>query len=661
MKRSFRCMRMSAAGVLCSILAVGCAGPSTRVLPRENHWEYLEQMEESSFLESANPFYIQEMLGFLTESSRAGGSQGETKTGRMLQQYLQDYGYEVTRQRFRQWNGKDVNEATGTNVVAVRKAHSENADILIVSTHHDTAPGSPGANDNASGTAVWLETARLVSRLPSDTEIRFVSFSGTENGWLGSRYYVESLSEKEKNRVIGTIQLDACAGADFPQLVLGTEDGKETMLGNQLQQSFWDVLGETLSYEMRSDSDAVSFVRGMIPAVSLTQKRDSYTKDTPLDQEDTVDVEQIARITDCVADAVAQIMSVDSPSMRAKSRFMNDLRDNAYIQRNDSLLGFGMTRRSLQGKFRQEGVLISSHESEEHTIEDFQYPMKWFDVDQIILSNYYFVNGRLDSIMLDADGAGIDLDDMTERICSWYGEADQEGSGPNGVEYIWHVPQINLSVTLTQNTDGYDVELKRYSSETRILGQFDAEGTLVSLADGQEVRLQKVFHKWNLMIPQEIKEKISAVMFYTDGLEETTGYLVPERDETGLRSVEIFMDLDDLMDAKSGWRNETEAEKRMLYLLGELLKLENPDDTAIRFYERFAEDANSVQAGVSPGELGNAETTLPDFSESFLYFVLTERQDERPDAWSERIGFFYGNPEFVSWRSEIRKNLNLSQ
>lgn len=661
MKRTFRHMRVLTAGVLCSLLTIGCAGPSTRVLPRENHWEYLDQTEERSFLESANPFYIQELLGFLTASSRAGGSTGEIKTGLMLQQYLQDYGYEVTRQRFRQWNGKDSNEATGTNVVAVRKTHEENADILIISTHHDTAQGSPGANQNAAGTAVWLETARLVSRLPSDTEVRFVSFSGAEDGWLGSRYYVESLSEKEKNRVIGTIQLDACACVDFPQMVLGTEDGKETMLGNQLQRSFWNVLGETISYEMRSDSDAVSFVRGMIPAVSLTQKRDSYTKNTPLDQEETIDVEQIARITDCVADTVAQIMSTDSPSMRAKSHFMNDLRDSAYIQKKDDLLGFGMNHRSVQGMLRQEGVLISSHVSDDHTIEDFQYPMKWFDVDQIILSNYYFVDGRLDSIMLEADGAGIDLDDMTERISSWYGDADLKNSGPNGVEYIWHVPLLNLSVTLTQTNDGYDVELEKYNSETQILGRFDANGTCVSSEDGQSVRLQKAFHKWDQMIPKAAKEKVRGITFYTDGLEETKGYLIPERTEEGVQSVEFYLDLNDLMDMRSDWRNETEAEKRILYLLGEMLKLENPDDIAIRFYERFTEDTNSVQAGISPGEFGNVQVALPDFSESFLYFILTERQDERPDAWSERIGFFYGNTELVSWRSEIRRNLNLSK
>lgn len=661
MKRTFMHMRALTVGVLCSLLTVGCAGPSTRVLPQENHWEYLDQMEESSFLESANPFYIQELLGLLTASSRSGGSQGEIKTGLLLQQYLQDYGYEVTRQRFRQWNGKDSNEATGTNVVAVRKAHSDNADILIISTHHDTVPGSPGANQNAAGTAVWLETARLVSRLPSDTEVRFVSFSGSEDGWLGSRYYVGSLSEKEKNRVIGTIQLDACASVDFPQMVLGTEDGKETMLGNQLQRSFWNVLGETISYEKRSDSDAVSFVRGMIPAVSLTQKRDSYTKNTPLDQEETIDVEQIARLTDCVAAAAAQIMSVDSPSMRAKSHFMNDLRDSVYIQQNGALLGFGMSQRNIQGKLRQDGVLISSHESDGHTIEDFQYPMKWFDVDQIILSNYYFIDGRLDSIMLDADGAGIDLDDMVERISSWYGTVDLEDSGPNGVEYTWHVPLLNLSATLTQTTAGYDVELKKYHSETQILGRFDAEGTCLSAEDGQTVRIQKAFDKWDQMIPEAVKENISGVTFYTDGLEETKAYLIPERTEEGDLSVEFCLDLNDLMDMRAVWRNETEAEKKILYLLGEMLKLENPNDIAIRFNERFAEDMNSVQTGVSPSEFGNVQAALPDFSESFLYFILTERHDEQPDAWSERIGFFYGSPELISWRSEIRRNLGLLQ
>ncbi len=48
----------------------------------------------------------------------------------------------------------------------------------------------PGADDNASGTAVLLEVARALSKMKPTRSIVFVSFSGEEQGLLGSHLYV---------------------------------------------------------------------------------------------------------------------------------------------------------------------------------------------------------------------------------------------------------------------------------------------------------------------------------------------------------------------------------------------------------------------------------------------------------------------------------------
>ena len=67
---------------------------------------------------------------------------------------------------------------------------------MIVGAHRDHfgRPGGvlfPGADDNASGTAVILEVARALTKIelrPSRT-ILFISFSGEERDLLGSRLY----------------------------------------------------------------------------------------------------------------------------------------------------------------------------------------------------------------------------------------------------------------------------------------------------------------------------------------------------------------------------------------------------------------------------------------------------------------------------------------
>ena len=181
--------------LLMGAVLAGCAGPSTRVIVRSETGSNHELPEEIPVLEEVNPYYIQESLTVLSETSRYGGSRGERDAVKYIQQLLGDYGYQVEIQRFRYETEFGVR--TGTNVEAVREASSRDSDILVICSNHDTAKESPGANNNGSGTAAFLETARLLSRIPTDTELRFVSFAQCGRERLGARHYVESLRKTE--------------------------------------------------------------------------------------------------------------------------------------------------------------------------------------------------------------------------------------------------------------------------------------------------------------------------------------------------------------------------------------------------------------------------------------------------------------------------------
>jgi Zn-dependent M28 family amino/carboxypeptidase len=61
---------------------------------------------------------------------------------------------------------------------------------VVVGAHYDTAPGTSGAGDNATGVAVLIELARLFKGL--DCPIEFVSFAGEEYGGARNRYPIGS-------------------------------------------------------------------------------------------------------------------------------------------------------------------------------------------------------------------------------------------------------------------------------------------------------------------------------------------------------------------------------------------------------------------------------------------------------------------------------------
>lgn len=73
--------------------------------------------------------------------------------------------------------------------------------VIIVSGHLDSwdGPGSKASQDNGTGCAVALEAARILMAAGAKPKrtIRFCLWTGEEQGLLGSRGYVQSLSEEE--------------------------------------------------------------------------------------------------------------------------------------------------------------------------------------------------------------------------------------------------------------------------------------------------------------------------------------------------------------------------------------------------------------------------------------------------------------------------------
>lgn len=84
---------------------------------------------------------------------------------------------------------------------------------LILGAHFDSVPGSPGADDNATGMAALLETARIYAdaqKSPSFApfvSVEFAAFNLEEYGMIGSRAYARRLKQ-EKAKVIGMLSLE---------------------------------------------------------------------------------------------------------------------------------------------------------------------------------------------------------------------------------------------------------------------------------------------------------------------------------------------------------------------------------------------------------------------------------------------------------------------
>ena len=99
------------------------------------------------------------------------------------------------------------------NIIAEIKGEDPDDGIILVGAHYDTVWLSPGADDNASGVAVMLELARLLSGKQYRKTIRFAGFTNEEHPFadtdmMGSRVYSRRVFEnREKISVMYSLEM----------------------------------------------------------------------------------------------------------------------------------------------------------------------------------------------------------------------------------------------------------------------------------------------------------------------------------------------------------------------------------------------------------------------------------------------------------------------
>ncbi|MGF1672536.1 MAG: M20/M25/M40 family metallo-hydrolase [Rivularia sp. (in: cyanobacteria)] len=124
---------------------------------------------------------------------------------------------EYIRASFSQWGsveihtfkvGSKVCENLILNLPSDSKSGKSNLSPILIAAHYDAVPGTPGADDNATGVAVLLELARIFATQPTKYPLRLVAFDMEESGLLGSTDYVAKLQrEQQKLRLMMSLEM----------------------------------------------------------------------------------------------------------------------------------------------------------------------------------------------------------------------------------------------------------------------------------------------------------------------------------------------------------------------------------------------------------------------------------------------------------------------
>jgi hypothetical protein len=258
---------------------------------------------------------------------------------------LEAAGYTLDRQ------GYEVGEIVAQNLEVGVSGGQRGEEVIVVGAHYDSAPGTPGANDNASGGAALLALARRFREARPARTLRFVAFANQEAPFfqtkdMGSVVYAKRAAARG-DKIVGMLSIesigyfsDAADSQRYPAGLAGrypTTGNFIAILGNEGSRSLVDrVLSAFLRHgsisaqgvaltkdaESAAAGDDWSFWQVGYPAVlvtdtaSLRYPHHHKGEDTP----DKLDFERMARVVAGLEGTIGELADVADDSRGRATR-----------------------------------------------------------------------------------------------------------------------------------------------------------------------------------------------------------------------------------------------------------------------------------------------------------------------------------------------------
>jgi hypothetical protein len=235
--------------------------------------------------------------------SRWSGTAANEKARAYLIETLQLYGYEVRVQEAdAEWREAGVTTRVA-NIIAIRPGQQRDAIALV--SHYDSVAWGPGGGDDALGTAVLLEAARVLGgRTAPRYTVMLLITDGEEHGMMGARAIVGDPEVRARLKTF--VNLEAI-GADSPFVLFETGPGTSPALrawaastrprGGSYMQSVYDALPNDTDFSILEQLPGIS-------GINLAATGDGYTYHTDRDRADRVTTRVLAQAGRVVLDVM---------------------------------------------------------------------------------------------------------------------------------------------------------------------------------------------------------------------------------------------------------------------------------------------------------------------------------------------------------------------
>ena len=208
------------------------------------------------------------------------------------------------------------------NIIGEIAGREHPNEIVVLGAHLDSNDLGPGALDNAAGSAAVLETARAIRSLgvaPRRT-IRFVLFTGEEEGMLGSNAYVVRHRD-EMDRTVAALIMDVGAGRPVGWFSMGRTDLDDQL--RELMKPLSPFGVSAIEHSAFAATDNAAFMAEGVPNLILLQDESVYftVHHTIADTFDKADPRDYAT---CVATVAATTFRIADQANRFGRRLTAD-------------------------------------------------------------------------------------------------------------------------------------------------------------------------------------------------------------------------------------------------------------------------------------------------------------------------------------------------
>jgi aminopeptidase YwaD len=179
------------------------------------------------------------------------------------------------------------------NVIAFIPGKTEPDSFIVITAHYDHLGGIgkqtyfPGANDNASGTAMMLSIANYFSKYPPKYSVAFIAFGGEEAGLIGSKYYtMNPIFPLKKIRML--LNLDLMGTGDEGITVVNATEEKKIFNEMKKINDQFGLLSQIKERKNAPNSDHYYFTEYDVPAVFMYTMGGIKAYHDPSDRSETL-------------------------------------------------------------------------------------------------------------------------------------------------------------------------------------------------------------------------------------------------------------------------------------------------------------------------------------------------------------------------------------